>query len=207
MTRKTELIRIAARTLAQGGNPISNLQICEALGAKTETEKARIRTRLTDMVRTGELTRIQTGLYEYNFKYRLRSPQEAKGYCKIWRFVRQQNRPWSVADCALLTGQSKTHIAKYINWLKDEEYLEIAGKNGNTFLLIATKKALATPETPVAPQKESNPFEKELAAGAKIIRLLLCGDLYSPSTAKEIVKESKILLQRFENNITVTSEE
>lgn len=41
MTGKTELIRIAARTLAQGGNPISNLQICEALGAKTENGKSK----------------------------------------------------------------------------------------------------------------------------------------------------------------------
>ena len=204
----TELIRVAFRSFGQGGQTISNMQIYEALNIELEQEKNIIRTRITDMLKAGELIKEGTAQYTYNFKHKVRDGSTAKGYTKIWRFVRQQKEGWSVKECSMLTGQNNTHVSRYVNWLEGEGYVEIIGKGeNNTRLYRATKKAREYPETPVAPHTDKDPFEKERVAGTKIVRLLLCSDLYSKTTAKDLTEACEILLDRFSKNTNINNEE
>lgn len=197
-----ELVRVAFRSFGRGDERISNSQIFEALDIESEQEKSRVRTRITDMIKAGEIIKIGSGIYNYNFKFKLRDASTARGYSKIWRYIRQQKDGWSIKDCTMLTGQNNTHVSRYVNWLESEGYVEIIGKGDNNARLYkGTLKARQTPETPIAPHTDKDPFEKERIAGAKIIRLLLCNDLYSKATAKDIADACEVLLGRFSKNI------
>lgn len=203
----SELVRVVFRSFGQGGLQISNTQIYEALEAESEYEKNCIRTRIKDMLKTGELIKIACSLYTYNFKHKVRDASTARGYSKIWRFVRLQKGDWTIKDCTMLTGQNNTHVTRYINWLASEEYIEIIGKGENQARLYrATKKAKQTPETPVAPHTDKDPFEKERVAGAKIVRLLLCNDLYSKATATDIAEACEVLLGRFSKTFNMNND-
>lgn len=194
----TDLIRVAFRSFGQGEEKISNMQIYNSLDAQEESQKNTIRTRITDMVRAGEVIKIGVGLYQYNFKYKLRDASTAKGYTSIWRYVRQQKDGWTVKDCSMMTGQNNSHISRYVNWLENSGYVEVIGKGENNARLYkATKKAKISPETPNPPHTDKDPFEKERVAGAKIVRLLLCSDLYSKTVAKEIYEACEVLQARF----------
>lgn len=192
-----EVIRVAFRAFGKNDQEISNAQIYDVLEAKTDADQAKIRTRIAEMVRHGEINKISSGHYKYNYNYKIRGTAAAAGYTKIWRFIRQAKDGWTIKECSLLTGKDNSHVGKYVNWLQSEGYLKIIGKKEQAKCFMATQKAKMSPETPMPTYKESDPFEQERAAGAKIVRLLLCENLYSPLTAQKIMAECEILQNRF----------
>lgn len=192
-----EVIRVAFRAFGKNDQEISNAQIYEILEAKTDADQAKIRTRISEMVRHGEINKISSGRYKYNYNYKIRGTAAAAGYTKIWRFIRQAKDGWTIKECSLLTGKDNSHVGKYVNWLQSEGYLKIIGKKEQAKCFMATQKAKMSPETPMPTYKDSDPFEQERAAGAKIVRLLLCENLYSPLTAQKIMAECEILQNRF----------
>lgn len=192
-----EVIRVAFRAFGKNEQEISNAQIYEILEAKTDADQAKIRTRIREMIKAGEVIKIAPGLYQYNTKYKIRGTAAAAGYTKIWRFIRQAKDGWTIKECSLLTGKDNSHVGKYVNWLQSEGYLKIIGKKEQAKCFMATQKAKMSPETPMPTYKDSDPFEQERAAGAKIVRLLLCENLYSPLTAQKITAECEILQNRF----------
>ncbi len=192
-----EIIRIAFRAFGKNEQEISNAQIYELLEAKTEAEQAKIRTRIAQMVRHGEINKISSGRYRYNYDYKIRGTVIAAGYVKIWRFIRQTKGEWTIKECSLMTGKDHSHVGKYVNWLEAEGYIKIVGKKEQAKCFMATQKAKMSPETPMPTYKDSDPFEQERAAGAKIVRLLLCENLYSPLTAQKIVECCEVLQNRF----------
>lgn len=195
ITRET--IRIAFRAFGKSGLEISNAQIYEVLEAVSEADQAKIRTRVNEMVKHGELIKVASGRYKYNEKYKVRGSVAAAGYVKIWRYVRQAKNDWTVKDCSLMTGKDSSHVSKYINWLESEGYVRCSGKDKQARCYSATQKAKMNPETPMPAYKDSDPFEEERAAGAKIVRLLLCDNLYSPLTAQKISEACAVLQNRF----------
>lgn len=200
-TITTEMIRIAFRAFAKGEQKVSNHQLYDALGITLETEKQRMRTRVTDMVNHGEVVRVGSGLYTYNFKYRLRNAGVAAGYSKMWRFVRQQKDGWSLKDCALLTGLTVSHIQRYMNFLEEEGYIAVIGVGKRKERLFrCLKKGKDTPEAPAAFYADKDPFEKERVAGAKIVRTLLCGNLSSQKASQDICEACQLLLRRFDSS-------
>ncbi len=80
-----EMVRQAAQTLCEGGKTVSNHQIYAALALDCEPEKARARSRISNMIKHGEMTREADGLYRYNNSKHTHKP---KTKAKNWRFVR-----------------------------------------------------------------------------------------------------------------------
>lgn len=199
ITVTQEMVRSALQSFGTNGQPISNAQLFDVLGLQVEPEKARMRARINDMIAHGEVTRIETGTYTYNFQHR---PRENKSYPAIWRFVRKQKPGWSISDCALLTRIGYTQVFRYCGWLEEEGYIERSGKKNNATLYRATRKADQNPETPWPPLRETDPFAREKAAAAQLARLLLCNDPYAVKTARGVVEACNILLERFGKPVT-----
>lgn len=195
-TITAEMIREAMRSFCHGGQSVSNAQLYEVMGLTCEPEKDRLRTRINEMVKSGEVNKIEPGRYNYNFKFRLRTSNES--FPKLWRFVRSQKPGWSITQASQLTRVSYTQASRYFVWLENEGYIALHSKEGQTHLYSGTAKAVATPETPYPPHTDRNPFERENAAAAQIARLMLCHDPYQPKTARDIVAACKTLLARFD---------
>ncbi len=189
-----EQVRVAVKSLGEGGALVSNAELFEALGLEIEADKARLRNRMQEMVATGEVSRVREGIYVYNFE---QCQVSAKYHKAMWRFVRSQKPGWSVRDMSLFTRASYSHACKYCSWLKDEGYIEQIGKNGLTKIYAGTGKAMATPETPHPPQKINDPYQEERSAAAKIIRLMLCADVGNWRVQKAIVDACDVLRRRF----------
>ena len=188
-----DMVRKAIRALGDGGREVSYRQVYEALGLSSEAEQAVVRSRAAVMKRHGEIQAVRPGVCTYDEQ---RRPRGGRMHTIIWRFVRTTKAGWSISDCALMTRVSYTHI------LEGEGFLERTGRNSRRAVLFrATGKAQATPETPYPPVREADPFQKERAAAATIIRLMLCADPYALRTARVIVNSAKILLARFEKSV------
>ena len=191
-----EKMRAALRALGDQDKDISYQLVYEAMGVESVPEKDVIRARMNEMVDHKELIRTGRGAFRYNFKYRLRKGQ---GYETIWRFVRAAKPGWTYSKCSLMTGQSHTHIRKYVDWLETEGYVVRAGTTESKALCFRnTEKARRAPETPYPPGKMTDPFAKERVAAATIARLMLCADPYALKTARTICESCRTLLARFE---------
>lgn len=193
-----EMVRQVAQTLCEGDNVVSNHQIFVALALNCEPEKARARSRISNMIKHGELTREADGLYRYNFAKR---PRDPKTHIAIWRFVRKAKPGWSITECAMMTRVSYTRALRYCTWLVEEGYIARFGKDArNAVTYRATDKADKSPETPYPPLRETDPFAREKAAAVRIVDSLLRADPYAKKTARNITEACHILLARFEKN-------
>ncbi|MGE9917865.1 hypothetical protein [uncultured Desulfovibrio sp.] len=200
-----ESIRYALRNFGKGGEEISHAMLFEAFGLTEEGDKARLRNRINDMARMGEVVKVRPGVYTYNFGYR---PRENRSLPAIWRFVRKAKPGWCLKECALMVRVDYTRVLRYAAWLEEQGYIQRIGRNGkNAVTYRGTSKADMTPETPYPPYKETDPFQKERAAAATIARLLLCADPYAKKTAQSITEACKVLLARFDKNRTENENE
>lgn len=195
-----DMVRTALKSFGANKQEISNAQLYDALNLKNGKEKDRLRSRINDLVRAGEVVKVRPGVYTYNFKHRSR---EGKGYAAIWRFVRKEKPGWTLNECALMVRIDYSHVLKYCGWIEDEGYVERVGRNAKRAITYkGTPKADATPETPYPPRKDTDPFEKERVAAATLVRLMLCANPYQPRTGRAIVDACRVLLARFENTVT-----
>lgn len=190
-----DMVRLTLQSFGANGVEMSNAQLYSALAITTEPEKARMRTRINDMIAHGEVNRVSPGVYTYNFKHR---PREARTHTMLWRFVRTAKPGWDISGCAMLTRISYAQVLRYIAWLEGEGYVERAGRNEKRAILYrSTARAAASPETPYPPLRETDPFQKERVAAASITRLMLCADPYAPKTARSIAEACQVLMGRF----------
>ena len=197
---KMENLRIAVRSLGEGGKEFSHALVFETLGLETPTEKKAARVRLNAMLENGELTRVEPGRFIYNFQKRLRNGPMLE--C-VWRFVRAAKPGWTLEECSLMTRVSYSHATKYMAWLEAEGFVQRTGRNeNNAFTYKKTEKARAHPETPYPPIKPTDPFAKERMAAATITRLMLCADPCAVKTGRDICEACRVLLARFEKNNT-----
>lgn len=199
-----EAVRAALQALGAGGKEIGYRLVYEALGLENEADQAIVRSRVSDMVRHGEVQRTRTGCFIYNFRHR---PREAKSYETLWRFVRKAKPGWSISECAMMTRISYTHAMRYCNWLEEEGYTARVGRDErNAVTWRATGKADRTPETPYPPLRATDPFRKERVAAATIARLMLCADPYAKRTAQSITDACNVLLARFAKGLVTETE-
>lgn len=195
---ETEELRRVIRSLGEGGKEISYQLIYESMGLENEAEKDVVRSKVTTMVKHGEIERTERGAFKYNFK---RSYRKNCGYDTLWRFVRAAKPNWSVEECSLLTRISYPHASRYVSWLEEEGYVCRVGRNSKHAITYAnTTRARQSPETPYPPIRETDPFAKERIAAATITRLMLCSNPYSAKTARLITDACHTLLARFEKN-------
>lgn len=199
VTVTQDMVRSALQSFGTDGQIVSNAQLYDALGLEAEPEKARLRTRINDMIKFGEVERVESGCYRYNFKHR---PRTNKSFPAIWRFVRKSKPGWSLSECALMTRIGYTQVLRYCGWLEKQDYIVRVGKNdSNAITYRATPKADQAPETPWPPLRDTDPFAREKSAAASIARLMLCHDPYAAKTARDIVAACKTLLNRFEKTV------
>ena len=190
-----ETIRYALRNFGKGGEEISHAMLFEAFGLTEEGDKARLRNRINDMARMGEVVKVRPGVYTYNFGYR---PRENRSLPAILRFVHKAKPGWCLKECALMVRVDYTRVLRYAAWLEEQGYIQRIGRNGkNAITYRGTSKADMTPETPYPPYKETDPFQKERTAAATITRLMLCTDPRSPRTAAAIMEACNVLQARF----------
>lgn len=205
ITVTQDMVRSAMQSFGTGGQIVSNAELYSALGLEAELEKARLRTRVNDMVKHGEVERVESGCYRYNFKHR---PRTNKSFPAIWRFVRKSKPGWCLGDCSLMTRFNCTQVLRYCTWLEEQGFIVRIGKNDdNAITYRATPKADQNPETPWPPLRETDPLAKEKAAAASVARLMLCHDPYAAKTARDIVTACKTLLNRFEKTVTENENE
>ena len=194
-TLTTAMVREVLQGYCKPDVRVSNAELYNVFDLKNEVEKDRLRARLNDMAHNGELIRVERGLFEYNFKYRVRKNVT---FPAIWRFIRMKNESWSYGDVCQLTRISYSQVKRYCDWLENEGYIARYGKKGTTVLYRAANKADCTPETPYPNMTDRNPFERENAAAAELARLMLCHDPYQLATVRKIVAACKVLLARFD---------
>lgn len=195
-----DMVRKAMQALGTGGHEISYQQVYDALGLTGESQKATIRTRISDMRRHGEVNHVRPGVFTYNMQHRR---AEGRNYVVMWRYVRASKPGWTIKECCMMTRVSYTHAMRYIGWLEGEGYVERTGRTAQRAILYRrAQKAVQTPETPYPPTRESDPFQQERTAAATITRLMLCADPYAPKTASTIVAACHVLLARFSKPCT-----
>lgn len=190
------MVRNAMQTLGEKGREVSYRQIYEALGLENDAQQAIVRSRISEMLRHGEVKRISPGLFSYNEKHRAR---EGKTFSTVWRFVRAAKPGWTITHAAMMTRVSYTQVLRYCGWLEGEGYIERVGRDEKrAYTYRGTGKATASPETPYPPVRDTDPFQKERTAAATITRLMLCADPYAVKTATTIVEACRVLLARFD---------
>ncbi|ADK84975.1 conserved hypothetical protein [Desulfarculus baarsii DSM 2075] len=176
---------------------VCHQQLYEALGLEDEPAKARLRSRIKDLIRRGELRRIKgrDGCYTY---HREAMPKRAgEGFGRMWRAIRAAKPGWTWQDIAQITRVDYTMVRRYAVWLADEGFIAQAGRRGNTRLWRSTGRAQEQRVAPLPPIRPKDPFEAERGAACRLVRLMMEADPNQPHVRTKIVKELGILAGRF----------
>lgn len=194
-TASMDRVRRAVEAICQDDDArVGTIQLCEALGFDNIKERARVRRQLTEMCDRGELIRVEPGMYRRNPK----PPTEpTDSLARVWRAIRVQRPGFTMGYLAQVTRVSYTQTLKYCRWLRDEGFIRPCGKDGLKNLFECTSKATKHPETPRPPKPIRDPFMKERAAAARIVRSLLLLDPYAERTRRMIHEDCRVLLERF----------
>lgn len=186
-------VRRAVVGLASDGNKrITHQMIYECLGAATTAETDRIRRHTCELVRRGELRRLEAGAFRYDPDNAPR--RRGESYIRVWRAMRASKQGWSWTDISQVTRVSYTVVLRYCRWLARVGYVAQVGRRGNTKLWRTTRKGREQRETPFPPTI-SDPFETERAAACRIVRAMMETD---PNRVKDkIASDCKLLLRRF----------
>ena len=179
-----------------GREECSNQLLAEALGLETEPEKARMRSRLAELVRRNELVRVGRGHYRYNPAARPKLHRTGESYARMWRAVRSSKPGVSAQDLAQVSRTGYTQVRRYCKWLESEGYLKRHGVKGNTLLYRATALAKDQRETPYPPLPIEDPFAGERAAACRLVRLYMERDPYQPGVKRQIEAACRVILER-----------
>ena len=201
MSRTAEMDRVrrTIQGLCQSSNDlISNARLYEVFGLATEPEKARLRSRLGDLIRRCELIRVQDGIYSYNPG--AAPQQDGEVFQRIWRVVRSRAPGFTYRDVGLISGASDRTVRRYLKFLIDEGFIVRHGKSGNTRHFRTTQKGKIQRETPFMPRPLPDPFKAERDAACRIVRALMEMDPYQPQTARKIATDSRIISDRFQTH-------
>ncbi len=189
------------RRIIQGLCPAPSDQITyarlyELFNLNTEPEKARLRGRLRDMLRRGELIRVRPGVFQYRPEHAVKR-RDSVGYQRVWRALRSARPGWTMHELAQVTRMSYSMVRKYCLWLRSEGYIVPHGRRGNTRLWRATPAARARQQTPYPPRRQPDPYRGARAAACRLVRCLMDMDPGRPGVRERIVTECRTLLERF----------
>lgn len=195
---KIALLRSAAKVLGKDGDIFYNKLLFKALDATTEPAKARVRRQANQLVGTGEFTRIARGKYKYNPE---KAPKrDGKITNQMWRAIRSSRPGWTITDIAQISGATLSHAVKYCRYLEEDGYIKRHGTNGNSALYRSTIKTAEQRNAPYPPRPIKDPYEEERGCVSELVKLFLTKDLYGPATQKNIIKNCRTILARFETN-------
>ena len=201
MSRTPEMdsLRLVIQSTCTSPNDlISNTRLYEIMGLTTEREKARLRSRIGDLIKRGELVRQADGIYSYN--PRATPKHDGLAFQKIWRTTRVVSPGFSYMDISLSSGVNVYTVMRYFKFLLQEDYISGNGKRGNTRLFRTTQKGKRQRETPFQPRAIRDPFKDARDAACRVVRLLMETNPYQPKVKQEIAAECRLILDRFETN-------
>lgn len=193
---KIPLLREAARNLGETEEVFSNKMLYAALGADSDEERDRIRTRVSALVRTGEMVRVSRGQYTYNHK--AAPSREAKTITCMWRTLKTATPGFSVYELARISGVGYDHAQKYLKALTEVGYVRRSGKKGNTVLYCSTNKLRQQKYAYQPPRKLSDPFEAEKKCLHELVGIFMQRDLHKPKTKQRVAELANSILARFE---------
>lgn len=196
-TSATDKLRRALQALCPDDGTVCNQQLYEALGLSDEPAKARLRSRLGDFLKRGELVRLKDhpGCYTY---HRTAMPKRTgESYGRIWRAVRASKPGWAYREISQVTRIEYTMVSRYCKWLHEEGYITRHGKNGNTQLWRGTAKIRECTEVQYPLITPKDPFAAERSAACGLVRLMMEADPSKPRIKSKINKELQILVRRF----------
>lgn len=190
-----------ARTIIQAictrpADTVSYGILFEIFGLESQNDRSRLRSKLRDMIRRGELVRVRPGVFHYN--PRAVDRPAAEGYQRVWRAVRAQRPGWTLHDLVQITRMGYAHVRKYCAWLHAEGYITHHGRTGNTYRWRATPKARARQQTPIPSRAPKDPFATERNAACRLVRCLMEADPYQPRIRQKVITECQTILRRFE---------
>ena len=197
-TLDTETVRRALLALCPDQTTlVCYQQLFEALGLDDEPAKARLRSRVKDMLRKGELQRVddRNGCF---FLIREAMPKRTgESFSRMWRTIRASTSGWDYREIAQITRVNYTTVRRYCQWLTDEGFIRRHGKKGNTQFWRTTQKAAETRYAPLPPVRPKDPFEAERSAACRLVRLMMETDPSRPQIKAKIQKELNVLAGRF----------
>lgn len=196
-TEKMTRLRECVRSYSDIYGYVNHHMIFRALGAEDESEKARIRRRTNQLVKTGELTRKRPGVFFYNAE--AAPARGADKLSRIWRAVRSAKPGFAAHDLARISGAEYSYVIKYLQALENENYIRRSGKKGNNVLYRGTEKLRNKLTTFMPPRPISDPFAEERKSVHSLVGLFMLSDLYRPAARKRIVENCRTLLARFEH--------
>lgn len=195
-TPEMDKLRIVIQALSKNGKEmITNTMIYEAMGLDNENDKARLRSRIRDLLKRKELIRIEPGKYNYNQK--ADTSRWGESYIRIWRAIRVQKSGWTFKKIAQVTRVSYSQVRKYCKFLFEEGYIERFGKIGREQQYRTTTKTKEQRETPFPPRTIKDPFAREKAAAVRLVRVFLEMDPCTLAARKRILEECGAIIERF----------
>ena len=199
-TLEMDRLRKTVQSLCQSSNDlVSNARLYEVFGLEGDDERARLRSRIGDLVKRKELVRVADGIYSYN---RHAAPKrDGECFLRIWRAVRCQAPGFSYQQISLVSGREIKGVRQYMKFLIQEGYIAEHGRKGNTRLFRVTQKGKARRDTPFMPRPIPDPFQKERDAACRMVRALMDTDPHQPKTQSQIAADCRIILERFEKTV------
>lgn len=194
------MLREAARTLSAAHESVTTPMLYQALGVSKDdqTERSRIRRRCNQLVQSGEMTRLDQGIYRYNKD--AASARVGELVTRMWRAMTSTSSGFSVQDVARISGACLSHASKYISYLADAGYVRQHGKHGNSRLYRGTGKMRETLRAPMPPRTLSDPFADERKHVHELVGLFLLKDMHRPAVQQEIVVHCRAIEARFTQN-------
>jgi len=199
-------LRETLQSLTKTGKGVSNQLLYQALQLEDEESKARLRRRLNELVKRGELRRIMPGVYEYDHAAAPKPPI-AESYVRLWRVIRTSKPGWTLQDVILVAGIDQRQAREYVRWLASEEVglVARAGRDGNSWLWRTTMKGLDQRETPY-PQRLRDPWESERDAACRLVRCYMEANPDAPRVRRRISEAARLILASVEDIQTETEE-
>ncbi|MEN6439453.1 MAG: hypothetical protein ABFD97_12840 [Syntrophobacter sp.] len=177
-------VREAARKLSASG-AIDVDSLCQEAGIQTYDEKRRLYRVVGDLMDSGELKRVERGIYLFEDKAELQPARKAD---LMWRLIRRQ--PVKIQDLQTFAGASRDYVRE---WLQSLVKQGVARKNENgTYQLI--KSLVEMPRNTKAERLRELRRKRREAA------------LRGLRAAKEAIEKAERLIQEMEGEESLHAE-
>lgn len=168
-------------------------QLAEALGLEPH-EKQRLRKRIGELLRRGEVRKVKTGWYVH---VPGKEPcRYGVNYERIWRAVHVQREPFTKRKIIQISRFSASAVDRYLAYLETDGFVEFAGHEGRARRFVLTRKGELFRDIPYPPMTIQDPTHQERIACINLHKLLL-DDVDAPNILRRIRKNLATLNARF----------
>jgi hypothetical protein len=198
MSRTSDMNRLRATLRAfcpTGSNQeaVTVPQLADALGMRSE-EKQRLRKRIGELLRRGEVRKVKTGWYVHVPENE--PSRYGESYGCIWRAVHVQRGAFTVRKISQISRYALLTVGRYLSYLEKDGFIAFAGMDGRARSYEVTPKGLAFRDIPYPPSPIADPTEAERIACRKLMQLYL-EDVSAPAVLKQIRENLITLNARF----------